>query len=53
MFLDFVNNDFYGSVWTYVNEAWLQDGVIRFPTMDCPAGAGEGVAMITTCYVAE
>lgn len=53
MFMDLTNDVYYGAEWTYVNEAWLQDGEIRFPTMECPEGAGAGTAMVTTWYVAE
>lgn len=53
MFLDLVNDDYYGAVWTYVDEAWLQDGEIHFPTMDGPEGVTQTAAMITGYYVAE
>lgn len=53
MFMDLLNDEYYGAVWTYVDEAWLQEGEIHFPTMDGPAGVNESVAMITSYYVAE
>lgn len=53
LFLDLVNDDYYGAAWTMPGDARLKDGTLELPMLALPQPDAGAAAMMTSYYVAE